>query len=807
MDTPPVTTPPTSVILPGSPDHLATLEGSRNDVGSASGVPSPTVEPADMLATPEEKTDVANDTHDCAAVELPDSIVNSEHTENEPDKAENRGSNDKSESPVCAPEVSIMVLVGEDPALQATCDAVKPSAANWVHDLDPPDDRVDNVNHKSSVVKLRDSLVEPEDNVKEGDEVGGFASTIQPADRDFKAEISESENKLLTNNSSTDKSDSTGASQEDSAVGPGDRLGVKGCGRAEKCDDSERSSISRIVDYLFAIGTSITGASHAASEDNHDVSTDDHVFPIVTQQISPSFAESPIILGTTDDEVHQAEVDTSTTTCKGPLSTASEICGNGTGDKSNASSSVQPIHGIVTPGPIKEGSSDPSNEFPTGQSADNSVVPEIVEHKKTPDNTNGEPFTVVSTNVLAIPESSGMPVDSSDGYSTDRAGLEPVKDDEDRRLLAASPDSLAPSSTISSQAKDSQELEDELEEREICEDTIIDSTDRAGLDTAKDGEDRRLLAASPDPLTHSSNISSQVEDSQGLEDELEEGEICEDTIIDSTVRAGLNTAKDDEDRRLLAASPDPLTHSSTISSQAGDSQGLEDELEEGEIREDTITVFHDAVRFNVKHPLINKWTLWYTKPSSGKHGENWSDLLKEIQTFDSVEEFWAIYVHGPSPQVYPSLTPILTPYKEQCSPPSALANKSDYQLFKFGIRPEWEDPANKRGGRFSFTFHKGSNIDTQWLDVLLVTIGETLEPEGVSEVQGVVANIRKGFTRISCWTRTTGLGRTDRDRLMALGRHFKVTLGLTNGENLDFSEHDESAYVGSSARARASFSV
>ena len=621
-----------------------------------------TIEPADMLATPEEeKTDVANDTHDRAGVELPDSIVNSEHTENEPDRAENRGSNDKSESPVCAPEISIVVLVGEDLALQATCDAVNPSAANWVHALDPPDDRVDNVNHKSSAVKLRDSLAEPEGNVNEDDEVGGFASTIQPADSDFKAEISESENKLLTNSSSTDKSDSAGASQEDSAVGPDDRLGVEERSRAEKGDDSERSSISRIVDYLFAIGTSITGASHPASEDKHDISTGGHVFPIVTQQISPDFAESPIVLGTTDYEAHQAEVDTSTATCKGHLSTASEISGNGTGDKNNASSSVQPIHGLVTPGPIKKGSSDPGNEFPTGQPADNSVVPEIVDHKKTPNN-NGEPFTAVSTNVLAIPESSDMPVDSSDGYSTDRVGLDTVKDDEDRRLLAASPDQSRPS--ISSHVEDSQELEDELEEGETREDATTDSTDRAGLDTVNDDEDCRLLAASLDPLTHSSTISAQVEDPQELEDELEEGEIQEDATTDSTDRAGLDTIKDGEDCRLLAASPDPLTHSSTVSSQAEDSQELEDELEEGEIqedaikddedrglraaspdplthsstvssqaedsqesedeleegeiREDTITVFHDAVRFNVKHPLINKWTLWYTRPSSGK---------------------------------------------------------------------------------------------------------------------------------------------------------------------------------------------
>ena len=33
---------------------------------------------------------------------------------------------------------------------------------------------------------------------------------------------------------------------------------------------------------------------------------------------------------------------------------------------------------------------------------------------------------------------------------------------------------------------------------------------------------------------------------------------------------------------------------------------------------DQITVFHDPDNFNVKHPLIHKWTLWFTKPPSGK---------------------------------------------------------------------------------------------------------------------------------------------------------------------------------------------
>jgi hypothetical protein len=33
---------------------------------------------------------------------------------------------------------------------------------------------------------------------------------------------------------------------------------------------------------------------------------------------------------------------------------------------------------------------------------------------------------------------------------------------------------------------------------------------------------------------------------------------------------------------------------------------------------ENITVFHDVENFNVKHPLQNSWTLWFTKPPSGK---------------------------------------------------------------------------------------------------------------------------------------------------------------------------------------------
>jgi hypothetical protein len=44
---------------------------------------------------------------------------------------------------------------------------------------------------------------------------------------------------------------------------------------------------------------------------------------------------------------------------------------------------------------------------------------------------------------------------------------------------------------------------------------------------------------------------------------------------------------------------------------------------------ENITVFHDAENFNVKHPLMHTWTLWFTKPPSGKVGplSNLRDIL------------------------------------------------------------------------------------------------------------------------------------------------------------------------------------
>lgn len=59
----------------------------------------------------------------------------------------------------------------------------------------------------------------------------------------------------------------------------------------------------------------------------------------------------------------------------------------------------------------------------------------------------------------------------------------------------------------------------------------------------------------------------------------------------------------------------------------------QDENKKPEAGEEQITVFHDKDNFNVKHPLMNKWTLWFTKPPSGKVNKIADSEVEQLLTF------------------------------------------------------------------------------------------------------------------------------------------------------------------------------
>jgi len=252
--------------------------------------------------------------------------------------------------------------------------------------------------------------------------------------------------------------------------------------------------------------------------------------------------------------------------------------------------------------------------------------------------------------------------------------------------------------------------------------------------------------------------------------------------------------------------------------------------------DDPRTVFEDPTAFNVKHPLYSSWTLWFDSPATKTRNgipqtplssvtpstpmtaaaAGWMDDIKKVISFDSVEEFWGLY--------------------NNIVPPSQLPQKANYYLFKEGIIPAWEDPANKDGGKWSIQLPKDknrANIDKMWLFTMLSAIGETFDPSlsnpsspdstpPPSLISGVIVSTRPQFYRVSIWTRLapsttppTGnphpdeVGEALRSRVESIGKHFKMEV-LGYGENqklggplateVEFQSHKDSEKKGKSSK-------
>jgi translation initiation factor 4E len=150
----------------------------------------------------------------------------------------------------------------------------------------------------------------------------------------------------------------------------------------------------------------------------------------------------------------------------------------------------------------------------------------------------------------------------------------------------------------------------------------------------------------------------------------------------------------------------------------------------------------------IKHPLQSKWQLWYFRPDKSR---SWEDNLLKVTQFDTVEDFWALYNH--------------------IELASNLAVGSDYNIFKVGIKPMWEDDRNRKGGRWLFVVNKkqGRNVDELWLDALLCLIGEAFG-EDSDQICGAVINIRAKMDKIAIWTSES----KNKESILNIGRTLKA---------------------------------
>lgn len=73
-------------------------------------------------------------------------------------------------------------------------------------------------------------------------------------------------------------------------------------------------------------------------------------------------------------------------------------------------------------------------------------------------------------------------------------------------------------------------------------------------------------------------------------------------------------------------------------------------------------------------------------------------------------------------------------------------------MFKSGIKPTWEDPQNKQGGKWSIQLKKGL-ASRYWEELVLAIIGEQFDVG--HEICGAVISCRTGVDIISVWNKNS----------------------------------------------------
>jgi len=168
-----------------------------------------------------------------------------------------------------------------------------------------------------------------------------------------------------------------------------------------------------------------------------------------------------------------------------------------------------------------------------------------------------------------------------------------------------------------------------------------------------------------------------------------------------------------------------------------------------------------------QHRLQSSYCLWYSRKTTGsKQGQSSFDQnLKLIATFASCEQFWNIYSH--------------------LVRPGELSSHSDLHVFKDGIKPMWEDEANRYGGKWIVRLRKGLS-QRCWENLLMAMLGEQFMVG--EEVCGAVVSVRFNEDILSIWNRTasdTAITNRIRDT-------FRRVLNLPQGTIIEYKAHNDS---------------
>uniref|UniRef100_UPI003AAC6A44 eukaryotic translation initiation factor 4E type 2-like isoform X2 n=1 Tax=Centroberyx gerrardi TaxID=166262 RepID=UPI003AAC6A44 len=138
-----------------------------------------------------------------------------------------------------------------------------------------------------------------------------------------------------------------------------------------------------------------------------------------------------------------------------------------------------------------------------------------------------------------------------------------------------------------------------------------------------------------------------------------------------------------------------------------------------------------------------------------------------------VEQFWKFYSH--------------------LVRPGDLTGHSDFHLFKEGIKPMWEDEANRSGGKWIIRLRKGL-ASRFWENIILAMLGEQFMVG--EEICGVVVSIRFQEDILSIWNKTS----SDQTTTSRIRDTLRRVLNLPPNTIMEYKTHNDSLRDNSSFR-------
>ena len=161
-------------------------------------------------------------------------------------------------------------------------------------------------------------------------------------------------------------------------------------------------------------------------------------------------------------------------------------------------------------------------------------------------------------------------------------------------------------------------------------------------------------------------------------------------------------------------------------------------------------------------PLEKSYAYWFSLSDNNQKATDYEDAIKYLCTFSSVEDFWQIYSH--------------------LRKPDDLPLNSEYHVFQEGIKPMWEDEANKHGARLILRIKKGA-ASAFWEELLLCMIGEQFDV--TNEICGVAVSVRQAEDIFSVWIRSG----QDPAVKNSVRETLKRIWGLADSVYIEFKEH------------------